>query len=389
MILIGAGILVYRTGNLFIAAWITRNGTLDPAIYERAIRYDPKNADYHFILAQIYNHSTPYLNPLRAQQEYEAAARLNPDRANHWGELSKYYEQAGDTARSRQAMQMALEKDPHYAQTHWAAANLYLRLGDLQPADLELRQTADLDVSYLEQVLDLGWHFYQNPRKIMDTYVPNTKDANLIALNYFVARRDQDGAALAWDRLRTFKTTTRERFPYVDHLVSIGMPQAAWEIFSSNNKVDASGFFNPGFETDPMNGGFDWRFTSWANARARRDATMARDGLASFLVTFNGKENVDYSQLWHWLPVRKGASYNLRFWMKTEAVSTDEGMFVEIDGRASEKQIGSNDWKQVDIPFTARTELVTVRLRRVPSKKLDNLLKGKVWVDGFSLTGRP
>ena len=96
----------------------------------------------------------------------------------------------------------------------------------------------------------------------MDTYVPNTKDANLIALNYFVARRDQDGAVLAWDRLRTFKTTTRERFPYVDHLVSIGMPQAAWEIFSSNNKVDASGFFNPGFETDPMNGGFDWRFTS-------------------------------------------------------------------------------------------------------------------------------
>ena len=116
---------------------------------------------------------------------------------------------------------------------------------------------------------------------------------------------------------------------------------------------------------------------------------MARDGLASFLVTFNGKENVDYSHLWHWLPVRKGASYNLRFWMKTEAVSTDEGMFVEIDGRASEKQIGSNDWKQIDIPFTARTELVTVRLRRVPSKKLDNLLKGKVWVDGFSLTGRP
>ena len=92
LILIGAGILVYRTGNLFLAAWITRNGTLDPAIYERAIRYDPKNADYHFILAQIYNYSTPYLNSPRAQQEYEAAARLNPDRANHWLELSKYYE---------------------------------------------------------------------------------------------------------------------------------------------------------------------------------------------------------------------------------------------------------------------------------------------------------
>jgi len=389
LILIGAGILVYRTGNLLIGAWITRNGTLDPAIYERAIRYDPQNADYHFILAQIYNHSTPYLNFPRAQQEYEAAARLNPDRANHWLELSKYYEQTGDTARSRQAMQMALEKDPNYAQTHWPAANLYIRLKDLQPADLELRRTADLDVSYVEQVLDLGWHFYQNPRKILDTYVPDTKAANLIALNYFVDRRDRGGAALAWDRLRTFRTTARERFPYIDHLVSIGMPHTAWEIFSSASKGDTSGFFNPGFETDLMNGGFDWRFTSWENARARRDSLVVKDGFASFLVTFNGKENVDYSHLWHWLPVRKGASYNLRFWMKTEGVSTDEGMFVEVDGRTSEKQTGSNEWTEFNIPFRATTELVTVRLRRVPSKKLENLLMGKVWVDAFSLRDGP
>ena len=71
--------------------------------------------------------------------------------------------------------------------------------------------------------------------------------------------------------------------------------------------------------------------------------------------------------------------------MKTEAISTNEGMFVEIDGQASEKQVGTTYWQQLTIPFTAGSDLVTIRLRRVPSKKFDNLLKGKVWLDEFAL----
>jgi len=135
-----------------------------------------------------------------------------------------------------------------------------------------------------------------------------------------------------------------------------------------------------------MNGAFDWRFSSSEHAEARRDTTTAKEGLASFLVTFDGKENPDYAQVSHWLPVSKGRHYDVTFWMKTEAISTNEGMFVDVDGQASEKQLGTNYWQQFTIPFTATSDLVSVRLRRVPSKKFDNLLKGKVWLDAFALT---
>jgi hypothetical protein len=139
---------------------------------------------------------------------------------------------------------------------------------------------------------------------------------------------------------------------------------------------------------EPMNRSFDWHFSGSENAAARRDTAIAKSGHASFFVVFNGKENVDYDGLWHWLPVNKGRNYNLTFWMKTEAISTGEGMFVEVDGHASEKRTGSNDWEEFTIPFTATNDLVTVRLRRAPGRKLDNLdnlLKGRVWVDAFSL----
>jgi hypothetical protein len=56
-----------------------------------------------------------------------------------------------------------------------------------------------------------------------------------------------------------------------------------------------------------------------------------------------------------------------------------------VDGQASEKQLGTTYWKQFTIPFTANSGLVTVHLRRVPTKKFDNQLKGKVWVDAFEL----
>jgi hypothetical protein len=278
---------------------------------------------------------------------------------------------------------MALERDPNYAQTHWAAANLYIRLNDLRAADFELRRTADLDVAYLTQVLDLVWRFYEDPDRIMATHVPNTKAADLTALSYFIGQKSEHGAAIAWSKLKTFETKPQERFGYIDYLVSLGKPHDAWQVFSYPSA--STGLFNPSFETEPMNGAFDWRFASTEHAEVRRDTTTAKDGLASFLVAFDGKENVDFSGVAHWLPVDKGRHYDLSFWMKTEAISTNEGMFIEVDGQTSEKQIGTTYWQQFTIPFTATSDLATVRLRRVPSKKFDNLLKGKVWLDAFEV----
>ncbi len=395
IVLSASGVLVYRTWWLFMGAWITRNPPItNPAIYEQAIKYDPQNADYHFALAQIYNYSTQYLNIPRAGEEYNAAVRLNPDRSQHWLELSKYYEQLRDVEGSKNAMRTALEKDPNFAQTHWAAANLYIRLNDLKAADFELRRTADLDINYVAEVLDLVWRFYEDPDRIMSTHVPNTKDCDLAALDYFVGRKSERGTALAWAKLKTFETKRLERFNYTDYLVEIGKPHEAWSVFSHPAIGDASPagvaadnlIYNPSFETEPSNGGFDWRITPNDHAELHRDVSTAKDGLASFLVTFDGKENLNYADFWHWIPVTKGQSYELSFWMKTEAISSTEGVFIDVDGQSSEKQIGSTYWQQLKIRFKAASDLATIRLKRIPSKKFDNLLKGKVWLDGFNVT---
>ncbi len=379
-----SGILIYRTWWLFLAAWITRNKAMDVAIYERATHYDPQNADYHFILGQIYNYSTAELNLERAGEEYEAAVRLNPNRSGYWLELSKFYEQGQNVERCRFAMTKALETDPNYAQTHWAAANLYVRLGDQKAADYELRRAADLDSTYTTLVLDLVWRVYEEPELVMNTHIPNTKDANLIALGYFISQGSPQGAELAWNRLKNFDSKPQERFAYIDYLVNQGKPHEAWTVFSTG--MDRTNiFYNASFDSEPMNGGFDWRIASTDDAEVRRDTTTVKDGLASLLVNFSGKQNLNFGEVWHWLPVDKGKNYVLKFWMKTDSISTNEGVYVNVDGAPSEKQLGTTYWQELAIPFTTSGDLVKVSLRRDPSKKFDNLLKGKVWIDGFSI----
>ncbi len=375
-----------------MAAWITREFKPDPAIYERAIGYNPDNADYHFLLAQIYNSSTEFLNLERAGQEFKEAVRLNPNRSAHWQELAKWYEEEKQLDAARDAVRRAIETDPNYDKTHWFAANLYLRIGDTKEADFELRRTADLDLpndkdDYISQVLDLVWRSTADPDVIVPTHVPNTKRANLIALNYFVSKKSERGAVLAWARLKTFDTSVPERIPYIGYLQSLNKPREALQIFSFPNPPVA--FYNGSFETEPIQGGFDWRFVSTDDAEVRRDTTSAKEGFSSLVVSFSGTQNIDYAGVVHDLVVEPGKRYNLAFWMKTEAISTNEGMFVEVlgcrDCQPSEKQVGTTYWQQFRIPFTATGDVVTVRLRRVPTNKLDNLLKGKVWLDAFDL----
>jgi hypothetical protein len=222
----------------------------------------------------------------------------------------------------------------------------------------------------------------------MSTHVPSTKDADLTALNYFIAHQSESGAALAWTKLKVFETKPQERFNYIEYLIARAKPHEAADVFMFPASADATPFFNASFETEPVNGGFDWRFASSEHAEARRDTAMAKDGLASWLVTFDGKENVDYMWLIHFIPVTKGRHYDVSFWMKTEAISTNEGVFVEADGQPSEKQVGTTYWQQFTIPFTASNDMVAIRLRRVPSKKFDNQIKGKVWLDAFSISER-
>jgi hypothetical protein len=242
---------------------------------------------------------------------------------------------------------------------------------DLKSADFELRRTADLDVAYLTQALDLVWRFYEDPDRIMTTHVPNTHDANLTALNYFITQKSEKGAALAWSKLKTFETTPQERFSYIHYLIASGKPHEAWAVFLHPQPAGETGreaageggqasnlLFNPSFEIEPMNGAFDWRFSSTEHSEARRDTTTAKDGYIFVARLFRRQERMWTTPAWLTGVPRPRASRTTNVWMKTEGISTNEGVYVDVDGHLFDKQVGTTYWRQFTIPFVANADLV-------------------------------
>jgi len=83
--------------------------------------------------------------------------------------------------------------------------------------------------------------------------------------------------------------------------------------------------------------------------------------------------------------------------MKTEDITTDSGPRLEVYDpynvaaldKLTDDLTGTSDgWTSLLLDFATgpKTELIVVKLVRLPSKKFDNLISGKVWLDDVRLT---
>jgi hypothetical protein len=94
------------------------------------------------------------------------------------------------------------------------------------------------------------------------------------------------------------------------------------------------------------------------------------------------------------------ANGRLQAFMRTEGISTDSGPRLEVrdayDAAAldqfTESLTGTTTgWDSLLLDFRTgpRTSLLIVTLARLPSRKFDNLIAGKVWLDDVQLTPLP
>jgi hypothetical protein len=95
------------------------------------------------------------------------------------------------------------------------------------------------------------------------------------------------------------------------------------------------------------------------------------------------------------VPVESGRRYRFGAYLRIEELSTDSGIRFSISdplrpgdlSLLTPNLVGTQPWALEEADFTAgpRTHVVRIALRRLPSSKLDNKLRGTVWVDEVSL----
>jgi len=385
-----------------VASWLAARGTVDAL--RGAERWDAPNPDYPAQLGRAL--AAQGAGPGEVARAFEDAARLGPHRAQDWAALGEALDFAGDSRGASRAYERALELFPQSPAINWQFANFLIRAGTASAAMAPLRLAISGDASLRTGAFDLAWRAGISREEIL-RMIPARQEILSAYLDYLVATGRLDTAPDVWKRL----IASPERFDldaafrYFDALLyahDVDAMTAIWSdlVRHDPDRIHAQGdganlIINGGFEQPIANGGFDWRITPIEGAEAALDASVAHDGSRSLAAHFDGTRNLDFGHVAEYVAVEPDTAYRFTAYTRSEDVTTDSGPRIAVydpyDHAAlwleTANLAGTTSWEEQRLDFRTgpKTRLLMVQVVRPPSRKLDNLIGGTMWLDHVSL----
>ena len=378
------------------------SGRADLASLQRAVRWQPGNADYRHRLGRYY--FLIQRSPEAAVQAYRAAVGLNPHQARYWLDLAATYQWLGDTEQQKQALEHALVADPTTPDLAWEAGSFYLVQGDSEKALREFRVVMESEPPMTTAALTLCWRIKPDVDALLRDTVPPTVNAYATFLDFLVARKESAGAASVWTRLVQLQQPVAPAlaFLYIRYLVGqheVDQARMVWrqaatlcglEAYqpSSENLV-----INGDFSLNVLNGGFGWQYRQSKEVLLALDPTQSHGGHRSLLITFDAQK-VDDAGIGQLVPVKPSTTYDFSAYFKAEDMQGAGGPRFAIRDLYSEATYFTSDelkdadfWKAVSGSFTTGpdTKLLLLRIQRDPPGMP---IRGKLWIDDVRLVGQ-
>jgi tetratricopeptide (TPR) repeat protein len=399
-----AGLIALAAGQNWLAAhWAA---THNPTEWKRAAELESGNAAYWSRIGLYEQWDFVHGNIHHAIEDFQRATRLNPRSARNWMALAGAYESAGKIDLARQAYERAQTDHPVSAQVAWRFGSFLLRRGDSQLAAEKVHRALLDEPDLTGSAVSQFWKAGAGIHLILDRVLPPRPPVYLDAIAYFISLKENDAALACWEKLAGLgrKVALSNSLDLIDSLLSENRVDDAAKVWkqalvisgrSGETGKNGSLIFNGGFEQGFVNGGFGWRQIPDFGTAFDLVGDVTHGGVQSARVVFDGTANVDYANLYQYVPVTPGASYRLSAFMRTDSISTDSGPQFTLmscpDRSKLEAQTpvmtGTHPWTKVEANFTAGPAMhcVTVTLRRKPSSMFDNKIRGTVWVDQVRL----
>jgi hypothetical protein len=415
---------IYRGYRIFRADRIVRAEQTFES-YSRALQYDPANATFWWYRGRLRHYSVGVVDIPQAISDYQKALSLNPRLSQAWVDLADCYERTGRYADAEAALDKALATHTYSPIVRWQAGNFFLRRGNLPRMYDCFKMASEYDPEKLGIAVDIAWKVDADHAGILQKLIPDRLSANLSYFDFLVSRDELDLARAAWERVlknevppeAEFKVSSS--FGYIDHLLAKSRVEDAervWDealqkagtglrdtrIVKEEPGAGASGppnlVWNGSFENESLRGGFDWRYPDTAEVQFQVDLSNCMEGLKCLKVTF-GDTNINLSHLSQIIPIPSPGNYVLDFYLRTEGLTTDQTPYVSIQGYPegsgatlrTDHFPESTDWKKMSYPFVVKENCKAVQfvLRRDPSSKFGNRLKGSLWLDAISVHAGP
>jgi tetratricopeptide (TPR) repeat protein len=390
-----------------VASALAKNPTVENL--ELAAKLDPNNSEYHLKLGRLYEYSIADFHPQKALEHLRRAAELNPYDPDPWLEMGLAMQLQGKFTEAEMLLRRADSLAPNIPAYQWRLANFFLLPGNIDEAFRHFRVVLAGTREYDQIVFRTAWKGTDNAEKILNELIPPSIPTEIDYLYYLLFQERFTEAQAVWKRIASSseKFNPKQIAGYIDALIRNRRPEEAYQIWLDLGRkgllripIQGTGgnlVRNGDFEGELINMGFDWHITPIEGVYAGLDTTTYHSPSHALRVQFSGKQNVDYMWVGQYVKVAPGRSYHLQAFLKTEGITTDSGLRLEVVDvynplaldLATENMTGSSDgWTSVGLDFKTgpKTELLLVRLRRWPSQRIDNLISGSVWLDDVQLT---
>jgi hypothetical protein len=301
---------------------------------------------------------------------------------------------------------------PNLPAFQWAIGNFFLLHGNVDDAFRHFKIVLAGSSQYDQILFSTAWKASGDADRILEQLIPHQLRTEFAYLSYLLVQQRYTDARSVWKRIlsRAETFSPAQASEYIDRMIAAQRPSEAYEawtdlqrkgLIQANYQAPSRNLLaNGNFEGKMLNIGFDWRIVPLEGAYAGIDRTAFHSPGSSLVIQFSGKQNLDYRHVLQYAKVEPGHSYQLRGFMKSEGITTDSRPRLAVrdayDPNALEKlsedlEGTTVSWTPVTVDFTTgpKTELIVVSVSRLPSRKLDNLIAGKVWVDDLTLTAGP
>jgi tetratricopeptide (TPR) repeat protein len=408
--------IIFRTGGVMISLLLVFV-LLRPAVsryyasleppgeqnISRASRIIPGNAAYHYVLGQFTFavHDKPSID--KAIDRYLLSLARNPIDGRTWLALSRAYDDNGDHGAAEYAVRRAAAVDGSNATLSWEAGLFFLLRERFSDAAPFFRKYITIVPADQERVYLMLYALGVDPSYLLDNLVPYDYEHYKQYLRFLMSNNLVPDSIETWKRMADWKLERTDYLAHCNFLIDRGHideARAEWKQFAKKfhlekgDETPASVIWNGEFEVPVQNGGFDWRIGRGDGVRIFLDTDIKKTGYSSLGVNFNGKTNPSVYVARQIVPVKSGQRYRVEVNIRTERLTTTNGLLLEISALKcdpfavkSDAVTGTTLWRDLDLEFDAPQNCKTVQIgiKRDQSTKFDNKISGSAWIDSVTM----
>jgi len=366
-----------------------------------AVKLAPDDALSNWLLADLTKDSKSG-TASTAEKDFENVVKLSPNDFRWWIELGRAHEQAENFDAAEKALVKAVNLAPSYTFPRWQLGNFYLRQNRSGEAFEELKKAAETNVIYRDQVLSIAWDYFGQDALMLEQVAGNSPSVRAGLAKFYAAKERPEDSLRIWN---TLSEEEKQSNSDAANIIARALydkrfyRQAIEFVRGLGIEPDAQSqtIQNAGFEKpigDNREVFFGWRISPMEKMDIKLDPTQKSEGNRSLRVTFNGYVNPTLFNIYQIVTVEPSARYRLSFRLRTENLKSGGTPQLEIYNAIDDKSIatgssfsiGTNDWQQVKIDFTAPQNAEAVGLRTIRAFCGSECpIVGTFWYDDFKL----